>query len=277
MIVFQSFLKRAGKNDDFEASKCCNFFRTFPRNYWGWFSNWCLLDALSQSSGGRPDWILGCRDSINLKTHMSLMVQMVHGIFSKNMVSEDHYRTFWARFRSPGKSRNHFCTISLAECRTYTRVRWNIIKCWHHLHAWSPDEWRSRSLILVLSAYGWTQKLLKIDFIRLIMNQSCNIIRYGVHRNFWGRFYKGYSVALLRATLAKPIKSNPNLKEEKARQKCDIYSFSIISHEVIFEQGPYWTGPYSSDKDPIKIERLLEKLRLGIKDIRGRQTRQEWI
>lgn len=73
----------------------------------------------------------------------------------------------------------------------------------------------------------------------------------------------------------KTLESNPNLKEEKARQKCDIYSFSIISHEVIFEQGPYWTGPYSSDKDPIKIERLLEKLRLGIKDIRGRQTRQE--
>ena len=42
--------------------------------------------------------------------------------------------------------------------------------------------------------------------------------------------------------------SNPNLKEEKARQKCDIYSFSIISHEVIFEQGPYWTGPYNSGK-----------------------------
>ena len=44
------------------------------------------------------------------------------------------------------------------------------------------------------------------------------------------------------------VSSNPNLKEEKARQKCDIYSFSIISHEVIFEQGPYWTGPYSSGK-----------------------------
>ena len=107
------------------------------------------------------------------------------------------------------------------------------------------------------------------------MNQSCSIIRSGVHRNCLGRFNKVHSVEISACITCKTLESNPNLKEEKARQKCDIYSFSIISHEVIFEQGPYWTGPYSSDKDPIKIERLLEKLRLGIKDIRGRQTRQE--
>ena len=81
---------------------------------------------------------------------------------------------------------------------------------------------------------------------------------------------------------------NPNIKEIRARQKSDIYSFAIIGHEsrqdqnqiyelifcsVLFEQGPYWTGPYNSKKNSQMIEQLVDKIKYNIRDVRGRNTR----
>ena len=67
--------------------------------------------------------------------------------------------------------------------------------------------------------------------------------------------------------------SNPNLKDERSRQKCDVYSFSIICHEIMFEQGPYWLGKYSTPPDAAKVEQVLENVKFGVQDINGKNTR----
>ena len=74
---------------------------------------------------------------------------------------------------------------------------------------------------------------------------------------------------------APELLSNPNLKDDRSRQKCDIYSFAIISHEIMFEQGPYWMGQYteSAQLDSGKLERLLDNIKFNVRDITGKSTR----
>ena len=72
---------------------------------------------------------------------------------------------------------------------------------------------------------------------------------------------------------APELLANPNLKDDRSRQKCDVYSFAIICHEIMFEQGPYWVGKYNSTPDVVKMEQVLDNVKFNVRDINGKHTR----